>query len=569
MERSRSGCPRNRRGLRDDGLWAPGRALTPRDQPCRARSAGSPRARPVRRQAHPLRALRMEQLVPIADLWACEPVIDRTPLLLGQEGQGCALAVWFLQSGQGLVAGGMVPEQEHRRFRAGPRERRLPSLGPCGPVACARRGFGTLDEAARGEAILHAGATLEVVALIQQDEAQACPEARHRLEQRPGVGVVLRRYCDDMPLESAQQWSIVPKPRQVHCHALLHGGSGEALGDTVAVGLVGQLFSHLGPVIRAVGVLDGRQQFRPWPGARHPAPQQVTGCPHGGGRDVGRREQAPAEPHGHLVGVALVVCGLATMHGFPSESRPEDKREPFVSTQIGEPVPSAQACDSNDDSVPIGGKGLEKRLRTGFHGPMEHDLARLVQDPDVHGPGMQINATIQCVLFGVESPEVSSSLESAFPSLSILPRDAEEGASISINPLELTAHITGFVVVPGLGGCGPQLTGSVRHRRHRQKHSGYHKATIDLSTYIWTEYLQHRAHSRGFDLAIIEHILRFSRERYFDIVTQRMVVAGLHGHRLVMVPYDQENDRVTPVTIHATTRQQIKFRLRTGRFIVP
>jgi len=102
-----------------------------------------------------------------------------------------------------------------------------------------------------------------------------------------------------------------------------------------------------------------------------------------------------------------------------------------------------------------------------------------------------------------------------------------------------------------------------------KRYSGSHRVAIDLSTYIWTEYLQHRVHSRGFDLAIIEHILRFSRERYFDTVTQRMVVVGRHGHRLVMVPYDQENDRVTPVTIHATTRQQINFRLRAGRLILP
>jgi hypothetical protein len=76
-------------------------------------------------------------------------------------------------------------------------------------------------------------------------------------------------------------------------------------------------------------------------------------------------------------------------------------------------------------------------------------------------------------------------------------------------------------------------------------------------------------YSRGFDLAIIKHILRFSRERYFATVTQRMIVVGRHGRLLVMVPYDQENDRVTPVTIHAITRQQINFLLRTGRFILP
>jgi hypothetical protein len=96
-----------------------------------------------------------------------------------------------------------------------------------------------------------------------------------------------------------------------------------------------------------------------------------------------------------------------------------------------------------------------------------------------------------------------------------------------------------------------------------------YRAAIDLNMYIWTEYLKHRAHTRGFDLAIIEHILRFSHERYFDTVTQRMVAVGPHGSRLVMVPYDQHNDSVTPVTIHATTRQQINFRLRTRRFLVP
>jgi len=83
---------------------------------------------------------------------------------------------------------------------------------------------------------------------------------------------------------------------------------------------------------------------------------------------------------------------------------------------------------------------------------------------------------------------------------------------------------------------------------------------------IWTEYLKHRARLRGFDLAIIEQIVRFSEERYFDTVTRRMVVIGQHGSRLVVVPYEQENDALTPITIHATTRQQINFRLRTGRF---
>jgi len=65
--------------------------------------------------------------------------------------------------------------------------------------------------------------------------------------------------------------------------------------------------------------------------------------------------------------------------------------------------------------------------------------------------------------------------------------------------------------------------------------------------------------------ACLEVLRRFSEERDYDTVTRRMVAVGRHGRRLVMVPYERENDRVTPVTVHATTRQQIDFRLRAGR----
>ncbi len=83
---------------------------------------------------------------------------------------------------------------------------------------------------------------------------------------------------------------------------------------------------------------------------------------------------------------------------------------------------------------------------------------------------------------------------------------------------------------------------------------------------IWTDYLKHRARLRGFDLTVIEQIVRFSEERYFDSTTQRRVAIGRHGNLLVLVAYEQEGETLTPITLHATTRQQIAFRLRTGRF---
>jgi hypothetical protein len=38
---------------------------------------------------------------------------------------------------------------------------------------------------------------------------------------------------------------------------------------------------------------------------------------------------------------------------------------------------------------------------------------------------------------------------------------------------------------------------------------------------VWTDYLRYRARTRGFDLALIEQLLRFASERYFDTVTRR------------------------------------------------
>jgi hypothetical protein len=83
---------------------------------------------------------------------------------------------------------------------------------------------------------------------------------------------------------------------------------------------------------------------------------------------------------------------------------------------------------------------------------------------------------------------------------------------------------------------------------------------------IWTDYIKRRARLRGFDLAKMEHIVRFSSERYIDTATGRLIVVGRHDDRLVMIPYEIVKGSITPVTIHATTRPQIRFRLRTGRF---
>jgi hypothetical protein len=83
---------------------------------------------------------------------------------------------------------------------------------------------------------------------------------------------------------------------------------------------------------------------------------------------------------------------------------------------------------------------------------------------------------------------------------------------------------------------------------------------------VWTDYFKYRASLRGFDLSEVEKILVFGNERYFDTATGRKVVVGKHGRLLVLIPYERTGNNITPVTIHATTRQQVNFRLKNGRF---
>jgi len=83
----------------------------------------------------------------------------------------------------------------------------------------------------------------------------------------------------------------------------------------------------------------------------------------------------------------------------------------------------------------------------------------------------------------------------------------------------------------------------------------------------WTEYLKYRAALRGFDLAQVEQIVKSSKERYMDTATNRQVVIGRCGKTLVLIPYEVSSEVLTPVTIHATSREQIELRLKIGRFI--
>ena len=89
-----------------------------------------------------------------------------------------------------------------------------------------------------------------------------------------------------------------------------------------------------------------------------------------------------------------------------------------------------------------------------------------------------------------------------------------------------------------------------------------------MTEIIWTDYLTYKATLRGFNLTTIEEIIRYSSERYFDTATDRWVVIGQQAKILVMIPHEIDaSDSIIPITIHATSRQQVNYRVKSGRFV--
>jgi len=84
------------------------------------------------------------------------------------------------------------------------------------------------------------------------------------------------------------------------------------------------------------------------------------------------------------------------------------KRNRFPGTEIGKPVPDEHAFDGYNDVFPVWLDGSEKGLRIRSDIFVKPGVTLLIQDADVHGSGVQIDAAIVLMLLGVESHKVSS-----------------------------------------------------------------------------------------------------------------------------------------------------------------
>jgi hypothetical protein len=351
----------------------------------------------------------MEKLVQIEPDPAVQPVRDGTREVRGQDRERLARAGCVLESGARRLACGMIPQAEDGGFRDGPRERGMAHFCARSPVACASRGLGTRDQAAVGDKILDAGETRDGMDRIPPHEAQEFANAGHRMEQVDRLGLVRLRRVDDGSLQVAEALIVGVDQRQISGQALLDRRVGKPLRDARTVGFGGQLFPDLRQVVLAIRLLDVAQPLRPLPGARPAASEQVAGGAHLCGIDLRLREHPAPEQDGHVVRLHRSVVGLAAVERLHVERVPEHKRHLLTRAEVSEPGPGQETLDGHDDLGAIRQTRPEECLWTGLHVLMAQDLPSLIQDADIQAAGMQVDAAIQLVWLGVESPEVSSS----------------------------------------------------------------------------------------------------------------------------------------------------------------
>jgi hypothetical protein len=251
---------------------------------------------------------------------------------------------------------------------------------------------------------LDPGEAIDVIDFIAPHEAEHLADAGDGLLQIPSVSVMMCGGFDDGAFHVTQQSIIVADACQIDCKTFLHRGIGTALSNPVTVGCIGNLLTNGRQVILAVGMLHVGQQLGPFVCQMPTASQQIAGRPHLGRIHLGVREHAATEQDGDLVRVDRVVFGLPPMDGLHVQGMAEDERDAFVSTQVGQPVPGEQAFDRDDETLSRGRNDIQTGLRGRLHMTVHENLAALIEDADVHGTGMQVDAAVTLVLGVVKSP---------------------------------------------------------------------------------------------------------------------------------------------------------------------
>ncbi len=183
----------------------------------------------------------------------------------------------------------------------------------------------------------------------------------------------------------------------------MHGRIAETLGDVQlgAVRRIAQLLAERRQVVLRIENLQVCDQRGTLVHQVHPPPQQIACLTHALGVGIRQREVAPLEQMRDFVRIDPVVLGLAAVDQLHVQRVADHERDRVLGTAVGEPVPAEHALHTDDDTVAEGGKGLQQRLEMARQVAIEYDGTGTVQDANVHGPGVQVDAAVESMWAGI------------------------------------------------------------------------------------------------------------------------------------------------------------------------
>jgi len=320
-----------------------------------------------------------------------------------QDGQGFSLTVLSGEPVEVSCPWLIAFEEKDGCLAEGPLEMGVADL----LTACAVRFtvgfFPAFDQAAVGDEILDRWETLDGFNLIEDDKAQDSADAGDGFEQGIGHRIVMVGHGDDITLHFCYDGIIGLNDCKIRIDHLLNRGIFKAFGDARTVLGFGDTSQEIVEVVLAPGILYMGIEFCTFSHEMIPSPEQIPGCSHFGRVGIGHGDHASPEQDRDLVGIDLVVFGLAAVDGFHVQGVTEDKGDTMLFTEIGDPVPGEHAFHRDHNILPEGFYDLEEDFAIGFDVSVQSDLPCFIEDAEIHFFGMKVDSAIKFVLFSVKS----------------------------------------------------------------------------------------------------------------------------------------------------------------------
>ena len=136
---------------------------------------------------------------------------------------------------------------------------------------------------------------------------------------------------------------------EINIHAFAHTGIFESVGESFAIGFIGQFCSNIREIALVICILNMGQKMTALANEIKSSAQDIAGGSHFGRIDIRLRNHAAAQQDGNLMSIDAIVFGFASMDGFHIESVSEDKGDVFTGAKIGEPVPGEETFNADDD----------------------------------------------------------------------------------------------------------------------------------------------------------------------------------------------------------------------------